>query len=73
MSDTALSQEVVDLEVADFDFDGDLDLVFLTDSYFDDGKSGMGFRWNRNQHTFDLPPLSLRIADINGDKNWTCL
>ena len=32
MSDTALNQEVADLEVADFDFDGDLKFSFLTDS-----------------------------------------
>ena len=71
LSDTALSQEVADLEVADFDFDADLDLVFLTDSNIsmmaNPGKWGLGRNRNNTYFRFWLP-YHLEIADINGDK-----
>jgi hypothetical protein len=71
LSDTSLSQEVADLEVADFDFDGDLDLVFLTDSNISMmANQGSGvFAGIETIHTFDFgSPYHLEIADINGDK-----
>ena len=61
MSDAALNQEVADLEVADFDLDGDLDLVFLTDSNISMmANQGKGFAGIETIHTLILVPLSFR-------------
>ena len=71
LSDATLNQEVADLEVADFDLDGDLDLVFLTDSNISmmANQGGGAFAGIETIHTFDFgAPYHLEIAEVNGDK-----